>query len=204
MSLKHSYTLIAPLYDFIIRAPLERLRLRSLAGLPQDQSARILVSGIGTGLDLPHLPEMHRYVGVDLTAAMLRRTRPRIGQLDLALVQGDSQRLPFRDACFDHAILHLILAVVPDGASALREVARVLKPGGRIFLLDKFLKSGEPALARRLLNPLASRIATRTDVVFEDVLAQAQGLRVLRDEPALLGGWFRLIQLEKSGPATKG
>lgn len=162
------------------------------------------MNGIGTGLDLPHLPEMHRYVGVDLTAAMLRRTRPRIGQLDLALVQGDSQRLPFRDACFDHAILHLILAVVPDGASALREVARVLKPGGRIFLLDKFLKSGEPALARRLLNPLASRIATRTDVVFEDVLAQAQGLRVLRDEPALLGGWFRLIQLEKSGPATKG
>lgn len=200
MSLKHSYTLIAPLYDAIIRAPLERLRLRSLAGLPQDQPARILVSGIGTGLDLPHLPEMHRYVGVDLTAAMLRRTRPRIGKLDLALVQGDSQRLPFRDSSFDHAILHLILAVVPDGAAALREVSRVLKPGGRICLLDKFLKRGDLALIRRLLNPLASRIATRTDVVFEDVLAQAQGLRVLKDEPALLGGWFRLIQLEKREP----
>lgn len=200
MSLKHSYTLIAPFYDSIIRAPLERLRVRSLAGLPPDQSARILLNGIGTGLDLPHLPEIHRYVGVDLTAAMLHRTRPRIGKLDLTLVQGDSQRLPFRDACFDHAILHLILAVVPDGASALREVARVLKPGGRIFLLDKFLKSGEPALARRLLNPLASRIATRTDVVFEDLLARVQELKVLQDEPAMLGGWFRLIQLEKREP----
>lgn len=200
MSLKHSYTLIAPLYDAIIRAPLEHLRVRSLAGLPQDRSARILVNGIGTGLDLPHLPAMHRYVGIDLTAAMLRRTRPRIGKLDLALVQGDSQRLPFGDACFDYAVLHLILAVVPDGTAALREAARVLKPGGRIFLLDKFLKRGESALARRLLNPLASRIATRTDVVFEDLAMQVPELTVLQDHPAMLGGWFRLIQLEKREP----
>ena len=198
MSLKHSYTLIAPLYDFIIRAPLERLRVRSLAALPQDKPARILVNGIGTGLDLPHLAQLHTYVGVDLTAAMLRRARPRIGTLELDLVQGDSQRLPFRDASFDHAILHLILAVVPDGTAALREVWRVLKPGGRIYLLDKFLKRGERALARRLLNPLASRIATRTDVVFEDLVARVPGLKVLQDQPALLGGWFRLIQLEKT------
>ncbi len=203
MSLKHSYTLIAPLYDSIIRAPLERLRVRSLAALPQDKPARILVNGIGTGLDLPHLAQLHTYVGVDINAAMLRRARPRIGTLDLELVRGDSQRLPFRDSSFDHAILHLILAVVPDGAAALREVLRVVKPGGRIYLLDKFLKRGEWALARRLLNPLASRIATRTDVVFEDLLARVQGLKVLQDEPAMLGGWFRLIQLEKSGPTTK-
>lgn len=200
MSLKHSYTLIAPLYDAVIRAPLEHLRARSLAALPQDRPARILVNGIGTGLDLPYLSRIHSYVGVDLTAAMLRRARPRIGTLELELVQGDGQRLPFRDGSFDHAILHLILAVVPDGAAALREVWRVLKPGGRICLLDKFLKRGELALVRRLLNPLASRIATRTDVVFEDMVARVKGLKVLKDEPAMLGGWFRLIQLEKREP----
>lgn len=199
MSLKHSYTLIAPIYDAIIRAPLAAARRRSLGALPVAGPCRILVDGIGTGLDLPYLPAPHEYVGIDLTAAMLRRARRRIGRLDVALVRGDSQQLPFRDRCFDHAVLHLIVAVVPDGTALLREAARVLKPGGRIFLLDKFLRRGERAVARRLLNPLMRRLATRTDVIFEDVLGQVPALKVVRDEPLMLGGWFRLIQLEKRG-----
>ena len=197
MSLKHSYTLIAPVYDAIIRRPLDLVRRRSLAALPADKPCRILVDGIGTGLDLPHLPALHEYVGIDLTAAMLQRAQPRIGSLDVLLVQGDSQRLPFKNACFDHAILHLIVAVVPDGVAVLQEAARVLKPGGRIFLLDKFLRRGERAPVRRLLNLLTRHIATRTDVVFEQVVEKVPQLRVVKDEPALLGGWFRKIEIEK-------
>ncbi len=49
MSLKHSYTLIAPVYDAIIRRPLGGARRRSLAALPADKPCRILVDGIGTG-----------------------------------------------------------------------------------------------------------------------------------------------------------
>ena len=197
MSLKHSYTLIAPLYDAIIRRPLAPARRRSLAALPADKPCRILVDGIGTGLDLPHLPALHEYVGIDLTTAMLRRAQARIGPLDALLVQGDSQRLPFGNECFDHAILHLIVAVVPDGVAVLQEAARVLKPGGRIFLLDKFLRRGERAPVRRLLNLLTRHIATRTDVVFEQVVEKVPQLRVVKDEPALLGGWFRKIEIEK-------
>ena len=197
MSLKHSYTLIAPVYDAIIRRPLAPARRRSLAALPADRPCRVLVDGIGTGLDLPHLPASHEYLGIDLTAAMLRRARARIGSLDTLLVQGDSQRLPFGNESFDHAILHLIVAVVPDGVAVLQEAARVLKPAGRIFLLDKFLRRGERAPARRLLNLLTRHIATRTDVVFEPLIEQVPRLRMVKDEPALLGGWFRLIQLEK-------
>lgn len=197
MSLKHSYTLIAPVYDAVIRRPLAPARRRSLAALPADKPSRILIDGIGTGLDLPLLPALHEYLGIDLTAAMLRRARPRIGSLDALLVQGDSQRLPFRNECFDHAILHLIVAVVPDGVAVLQEAARVLKPAGRIFLLDKFLRRGASAPVRRLFNQLTRHIATRTDVVFEQVIEKVPQLRVVKDEPALLGGWFRLIQLEK-------
>jgi ubiquinone/menaquinone biosynthesis C-methylase UbiE len=197
MSLKHSYTLIAPVYDAIIRRPLAPARRRSLAALPADKPCRVLVDGIGTGLDLPHLPASHEYLGIDLTAAMLHRARARIGSLDVSLVQGDSQRLPFRNECFDYAILHLIVAVVPDGAAVLSEAARVLRPSGRIFLLDKFLRRGERAPARRLLNLLTRHIATRTDVVFEQLIEQVPRLRMVKAEPALLGGWFRLIQLEK-------
>ena len=197
MSLKHSYTLIAPVYDAIMRRPLAPVRRRSLAALPADRPCRILLDGIGTGLDLPYLPALHEYLGIDLTAAMLRRARARIGSLDTLLVQGDSQRLPFRNECFDHAILHLIVAVVPDGAAVLHETARVLKPARRILLLDKFLHRGERAPARRLLNLPTRHIATRTDVVFEQVVEKVPQLRVVKDEPALPGGWFRMIELEK-------
>lgn len=170
--------------------------MQSLAALPAEPS-RILLAGVGTGLDLPHLPRQHRYVGLDATPAMLRRAVQRGGHLDYFGVLGDAQRLPFATAAFDAVVLHLILAVVPQPAACLAESARVLRPGGRILILDKFLRPSQPALLRRLANPLVRRIATRLDVVFEEVLATAPGLEVEKDQPALAGGWFRYIVLQK-------
>ena len=95
MSLRHSYTIIAPLYDALLATAGGGLRAASLAQLPQQATQDILISGIGTGLDLPHLPPGHTYTGLDLTAAMLERAKPRIGNLHLNLVQGDSMALPF-------------------------------------------------------------------------------------------------------------
>lgn len=197
MSLRTSYTLLAPFYDWLIGPALGRVRARSLARLPRSGSAHILLNGIGTGLDLPLLPAAHRYTALDLTRAMLQKALPRGSRLDLQWTQGDSQRLPFRNGAFDHVLLHLILAIVPDTRAALREAARVVRVGGRLFVLDKFLRPGEAAWLRRMINPLARRIATRTDVVFEDALAGVNGLRVIDDQPALAGGWFRMITLEK-------
>ncbi len=198
MSLKTSYTLLAPLYDLVVGPPLARIRAESLARLPPHGGLDVLVNGIGTGLDLPLLPAVHRYCGLDLTRAMLAKAQPRRGALDLTLVQGDSQRLPFRAAAFDVVLMHLILAIVPDPARALLEAARVLKPGGKVLLLDKFLRRGERAPLRRMLSPLAARIATRLDVVFEDVLAAVTELTVVSDQPVLVRGWFRSIELRKA------
>ena len=198
MSLRTSYTLLAPVYDWVVGPALRRARRNSLARLRDTGPSHILINGIGTGLDLPLLPAVHRYTALDLTRAMLSRAVTRNTALDVQWVQGDSQHLPFRDGAFDHVLLHLILAIVPDTPLALREAARVIRTGGRLFVLDKFLRRGESALLRRMLNPLARRIATRTNVVFEDALAAVPGLRLLSDEPVLAGGWFRMITLEKT------
>lgn len=196
MNLKHSYTLIAPFYDAAIDRATRAARKHSLSALPAAPG-RVLLAGVGTGLDLPHLPRQHHYVGVDLTEAMLRRARPRAGKADFSGVIGDAQRLPFAGASFDHAVLHLILAVVPQPADCLREVARVLRPGGTALVFDKFLRRGQPALLRRLANPLVRRVATRLDVVFEEVLAHTPALQLEHDQPALAGGWFRMIRLRR-------
>ena len=194
MGLQHSYRLIAPFYDLAVDRATRGIRRSSLRALP-DSPGTILLAGIGTGLDLPHLPERHRYVGLDLTDAMLKRAQPRTGDLNFSAVQGDVHRLPFHDASFDCVVAHLILAVVPQPALCLAEIARVLKPGGQALILDKFLRRGQKAPLRRLLNPLSRRIATRLDVVFEDLLETTPELQLIDDQPALAGGWFRRIRL---------
>jgi len=195
--LRWSYSLIAPFYDLVIARPLLRIRTRSLSALPSDTAGKVLLSGIGTGLDLPLLSTLHHYTALDFNSAMLGRAKPRADNLQVDWVLGDSMALPFPDAHFDHVVLHLILAVVPQPEQCLSEAARVLKPGGTIIILDKFLRPQQRAWLRRALNPLSRRIATRMDVVFEEVFSTVPELELVSDVPLLAGGWFRGIVLRK-------
>jgi len=197
LTLRTSYRLIAPVYDLFVARAFVRPRERSLARLPRDGDLDVLLAGAGTGLDLPLLPRSHRYVALDFSRAMLARARPRAIPLEMTFVEGDVQRMPFADAAFDFAILHLIVAVVPQPERCLAEIGRVLRPGGRALVFDKFLRPGQRAWLRRAVNPIARRIATRTDVVLEHALGSNQELAVTSDRPALMGGWFRLIELRK-------
>ncbi len=203
MALKHSYTLLAPVYDSLVSGPLDAYRKKSLSRIKDTENKKILINGIGSGLDMPYLSDDASYVGTDITPAMLERAKNRAAtdkrnsSLDISFQIADSQNLPFDDDSFDIIVMHLILAVVPDPVLALQEANRILKPGGNIFIFDKFLRPGQLAIARRLLSIFIRHIATRTDVVFEDVLKSCPRLEVTSDEPALAKGWFRLIELKK-------
>ena len=201
MSLRHTYTLFAPIYDLLIERVSRPLRTANLTALQQlPPGSEVLLPGIGSGLDIPHLPFGHCYTGLDLTPAMLRKAEQRAaGREDIQLRQGDAMALPFADHSFDAVVLHLILAVVPEPARLLAETERVLRPGGQVLLLDKFLRPGQHAPLRRLLNLASRHLATRTDVVFEEVIAHTPCLQVKQDQPALAGGWFRRIHLHKLG-----
>jgi phosphatidylethanolamine/phosphatidyl-N-methylethanolamine N-methyltransferase len=195
--LRRSYSLIAPVYDLVVSRPLQRARTQTLRSLPTDQTRMVLISGIGTGLDLPLLPKLHHYTALDFNAAMLVRAKPRSTGLQMDWVMGDSMALPFANAYFDYVVLHLILAVVPQPVQCLSEAARVLKPGGTIIILDKFLRPQQTALLRRALNPFLRRVATRMDVVFEELLNATPSLQLVSDVPLLATGWFRGIILQK-------
>lgn len=200
MSLKHSYTLLAPFYDWLVEKPLKKARQLSISRIKNIHNKAVLINGIGSGLDIPHLPIDAQYTGSDITPAMLKIARRRALQynFNINLVCADSQKLPFDDATFDIVIMHLILAVVPNPALALQEAHRVLKTGGSIYIFDKFLKPNEFAPLRKIINIFLRHIATRTDVVFEDTLASTPELKVSHDEPVLANGWFRLIELKKT------
>lgn len=202
MSLRGAYTVWAPIYDPLLARTTTRLREKSLERLTGYQNSPVALLGVGTGLDLPYLPADagNSYVGVDLTPAMLARASKRAKQLNLPinLVIGDVLHLPLADEGFEAVVLHLILAVVAEPIQCLREAARIARPGAHILILDKFLKPGEHAPIRRLINPFLRQLATRTDVIFEEVISQLPELRIIGDQPVAAGGWFRVITLERT------
>jgi phosphatidylethanolamine/phosphatidyl-N-methylethanolamine N-methyltransferase len=197
---KFIYRLWSPVYDplfdrFFVRGA----RRRSIGVLNLQRGERVLIPGVGTGVDLPLLPEGVTGLGIDLSTHMLaqaRRKLPLPGR-EIELREGDAQLLAVDTGSFDAAILHLVLSVVPDGAACFRETMRALRPGGRIIVFDKFRpEEGKLAAGRRLFNFFSTLIGTDITRRLSDLSAGADA-RIVHDEPSLLGGAYRIVLMEK-------
>jgi phosphatidylethanolamine/phosphatidyl-N-methylethanolamine N-methyltransferase len=207
-ALRRAYTAFAPLYDAVLGGTTNPSRARAVGLLEIRPGERVLILGVGTGLDLAYVPREARYEGVDLTPAMLRRAVRRAGRFGLTFAahEASASALPFERARFDAAILHLILAVVPDPVAALREVERVLRPGGRAVIWDKMLPDGgRPSLFRRSVHALTHRWATGFMLDLSRALATAPHLRVTHREPSIFNGLWQTALMERlpdrdSGP----
>ena len=116
---------------------------------------------VGSGRNLPNYSSaVTRAVGVDLSRGMLAQARRRADALDrpILLVQADDERLPFPDAAFDTVAVSLALCTAPDPIAALRELARVCRPDGRVVLLEHVRSPVGPVFViQRLLTPLQER-----------------------------------------------
>jgi len=129
---------LAPRYDEKIRLS-ERLLL---AGGREWVCARVtgdvLEVSIGTGRNLPLYPPGVRLTGIDVSAAMLELARRRSAELGITadLRIGDAQALELPDSSFDTVVCTLALCSIPDARAAVREMKRVLRPGGRVLLLE--------------------------------------------------------------------
>ncbi|MFL5799233.1 MAG: class I SAM-dependent methyltransferase [Actinomycetota bacterium] len=94
--------------------------------------------GVGTGLNIPLYGEEVEVTGLDLSSSMLAQARGRARSLNrtVTLVEGDAQSMPFPDERFDTVVFSLVLCTVPEVPRAVAEGKRVLRPGGRLLLLE--------------------------------------------------------------------
>src|ERR1700687_3605939 len=147
----------APLVARLLNSANRALNLEAIAALDLQPGLRVLDVGFGGGVSLPELTARvgdHGVVaGIDLSPAMVRRARGQFRQLlgagRLELVQGSVESLPWPDAAFDRALSVNTIFYWPDTAAGLREIWRVLRPGGVLTLAMRSQQTVAPAQMER-------------------------------------------------------
>ncbi len=156
----------------------------------------VLEVAIGTGRNLAYYPKTVTLVGIDLSPAMLDIARQRAQDLGrtVDLHVGDAQALDLPDASFDTVVCTLSLCAIPDVHRAVAEMKRVLRPGGRLLLLDHV--AGSPWHVRatqRLLETITIRIGGEHLRRRPLLQAQTEGFTIERQERYKLGIVERLV-----------
>lgn len=172
----YSRVIFPRLCDWLLSGPpFELLRKQQLA----EVRGEILEIGVGTGLNLPHYPpHVRRIAAVDPNRGMNKLLHRRIGQTGIEVDQHNTggESLPFDAGRFDCVVSTLTLCSIAEVKRALREVARVLKPGGRFLFLEHGL-SPDARVERwqRRLNPIERIVGDgcRLDLDVRGLLAAA-------------------------------
>ena len=144
------------IYDRVME-PLERKSFRKLRKkLIAEAEGNILEIGSGTGLNFPLYRQDARVSAIEPNPAMAKRARKRIvmAKAKIQVFAASGELLPFPDNSFDTAVGTLVFCTIPDPAAALQELRRVLKPDGKLLLLEHVkMEQSFLAAAQHVLTP---------------------------------------------------
>ena len=194
---QRAYELYAPVYDFVfdwIFAPGRAAGVKQLDLAPTDHTLEV---GIGTGLNLPLYPPTCRLTGIDLSQEMLDKAVERVQTLtmpNVTLKVMDATAMDFADDEFDKALATYTISAVPDPVAVLREMRRVVKPGGIIVILNHF--RSERKLAGHLedfVAPVCTRLGWKSNLPLTPLLKQVGLTPELVAKVNMLNGW-RLVK----------
>lgn len=194
---ERAYELYAPVYDLLfdwIFAPGRKAAIAQLGPGPDD---RVLEVGIGTGLNLPLYPPLCRLTGIDISQDMLDKAVERVQTLampNVTLKVMDALAMDFGDNEFDRALATYTISAVPDPVAVLREMRRVVKPGGLIVVLNHF--RSERRMAGHLedfVAPICTRLGWKSNLALKPLLKQVGLTPELVVRVNMFNGW-RLVK----------
>lgn len=163
-TVRSRYNRVARFYDFeqALEEPVVFGRLRKALWADAPATGNILEVGVGTGVNMRHYPPGAKMTAIDISDRMLEKARVRAERtqvaVDLRLM--DAQHMDFAGGTFDAVVTTCVFCSVPDPIAGLREVLRVLKPGGKALLLEH-VRSSNAVMGTMmdLMNPLAVRLS---------------------------------------------
>jgi len=194
---ERAYELYAPVYDFIfdwIFAPGRNAAIQHLAVKPNEM---VLEVGIGTGLNLPLYPASCRLTGIDLSGDMLDKAVERAQKLampNVALKVMDATSMDFAENEFDKAVATYTISAVPDPVAVLREMRRVVKPGGALVIVNHFRSERRlSGFVEDLMAPVCTRLGWKSNLPMMPLLEQVGLTPELVAKVNLFNGW-RLVK----------
>lgn len=162
-------------------------RRRLIRLVNRETPGHLLEIGVGPGRHLP-LYEGHRVWAIDCSEKMVRRSRAHSRAADIR--QMDGEQLDFADETFDYIVLCHVLSVTSNPARMLAEAFRVLRPDGRVFVLNHETPRNFWRRIEAMLVPLASRLRFRSWFRVVDI----SGVQRFQIEPLKAGGCFGLMK----------
>jgi len=203
-----AYARWAPIYDLVFTAtmkPGRRAGAAAINALATTREIQLLDVGVGTGLELPMFSPHVKITGIDLSEPMLNVARKRVlreglGNV-LSLQAMDAMALTFADESFDAVVAPYVLTVVPDAHRTLDEMARVVKKGGEIVLVNHIgAERGMMATLEAWLGRRAAALGWRPEfpwTIVGDWLAQRPDIELAERRKLPPLDLFTLIRLKR-------
>ena len=199
---ERAYELYAPVYDFIFDWIFAPGRVAAVKHLDIQRGESVLEVGIGTGLNLPLYPPASRLTGIDLSEEMLDKAVERVQTLampNVTLKVMDATSMDFEDDEFDKAVATYTISAVPDPVAVLREMRRVVKPGGVLVILNHFRSERRhTGFFEDMVAPVCTRLGWKSNLSMAPLLEQVGLVPELVAKVNMFNGW-RLVKCVNPG-----
>ncbi|WP_153558870.1 class I SAM-dependent methyltransferase [Roseimaritima sediminicola] len=170
------YSKFIPAYEAVWPLLVQRRVRRSIERLNIQPGNKVLEVGIGTGMSMPAYPRHAQVTGIDLSEEMLAEAERKIareGWDHISVRPMNAQQLDFPDQSFDFVTTFHVVSVVADPQQMMSEIARVVKPGGSVLIINHF-RSENPWIAKVIdrADTFTRHLGWRTNVSSQDVVGR--------------------------------
>jgi phosphatidylethanolamine/phosphatidyl-N-methylethanolamine N-methyltransferase len=200
-NIQKAYARWAPHYDFSFGIISDKGRTIT-ARLINRCQGKLLEVGVGTGLSLPYYGSHLSVTGVDVSQDMLKRARERADKARLrniaALQEMDATNMQYEDGSFDVATAMYIMSVVPNPKKVMEEMARVVKTGGDIFIVNHFAaEKGVMGVVEKVASPICKFIGWHSDFPKETIMGNSS-LKLIEQRSIPPLGLFQILHFKKT------